>query len=103
MDIKQAISVLENDVLSVFSYDQTATGENVQEIIKLLKILKEIIGTQKETIASLRYALDAANEKLLYVCGEGAPCYSEDTGRDFLNAWYKCKLKEIRRTENATD
>lgn len=96
-DIKQAISVLENEVLPVFSYDQTATGENIQEIIKLLKILEEIINTQKEIIASFRYALDAANEKFLYVCGESAPYYSEETGRNFLNAWYKCKTEELKR------
>lgn len=74
-----------------------------EEAKEELNCLRENIAANSETIAYLRHALDAANEKLLYVCGESAPIYSEETGREFLKAWYEYKLEEMRRIENATN
>lgn len=74
-----------------------------EEAKEELDCLRENIVANSETIAYLRYALDAANEKLLYVCGESAPYYSEDTGRNALNLWFKCKIDKIKGEQNATD
>ena len=101
IDADSAISVVHKWLDDIFCISSTADEVTVFKRLRALPTVDaEPLNTLKDKdniIAALQCALDQANEKLAYVCGEECYHYDCEVGRKQLEAWWAARCAESVR------